>query len=461
MYIDDTIAAIATPPGIGGVGIIRVSGKDSFAIVNTLFKSAGTVPLGERHNRTIQYGTIVDSGSNKTIDEVLLLLMHGPHSYTAEDVVEIQCHGGIVPVRQILKLLVNQGVRMAEAGEFTKRAFMNGRIDLTQAEAIIDIIEAKTEDSLSLAVAQLDGTVSKFVSDVREQLIAMIAHLEVTIDYPEEDIENVTSQEVREQLEPILTHMDELLATANTGRLIRDGIMTVIVGRPNAGKSSLMNALLRENRAIVTDIPGTTRDSIEEFMTIEGISLRLIDTAGIRDTDDTVEALGVERARQYIDKADIVLCVIDASTPLTDEERNILVSVSGLNTIVLLNKSDMGLAVSSESIASMGTFIAIETISAKDGEGTAVLSKWVKELVYGGQVKQTNDAMISNVRHISLMEQAKGQIEQAITSIDASMPVDFIATDLRSAWELLGDITGDSIRESMVDELFSRFCLGK
>ena len=461
MYIDDTIAAIATPPGIGGVGIIRVSGKDSFAIVNTLFKSAGTVPLGERPNRTIQYGTIVDSGSNKTIDEVLLLLMHGPHSYTAEDVVEIQCHGGIVPVRQILKLLVNQGVRMAEAGEFTKRAFMNGRIDLTQAEAIIDIIEAKTEDSLSLAVAQLDGTVSKFVSDVREQLIAMIAHLEVTIDYPEEDIENVTSQEVREQLEPILTHMDELLATANTGRLIRDGIMTVIVGRPNAGKSSLMNALLRENRAIVTDITGTTRDSIEEFMTIEGISLRLIDTAGIRDTDDTVEALGVERARQYIDKADIVLCVIDASTPLTDEERHILVSVSGLNTIVLLNKSDMGLAVSSESIASMGTFIAIETISAKDGEGTAVLSKWVKELVYGGQVKQTNDAMISNVRHISLMEQAKGQIEQAITSIDASMPVDFIATDLRSAWELLGDITGDSIRESMVDELFSRFCLGK
>lgn len=461
MYIDDTIAAIATPPGIGGVGIIRVSGKDSFAIVNTLFKSAGTVPLGERPNRTIQYGTIVDPGSNKTIDEVLLLLMHGPHSYTAEDVVEIQCHGGIVPVRQILKLLVNQGVRMAEAGEFTKRAFMNGRIDLTQAEAIIDIIEAKTEDSLSLAVAQLDGTVSKFVSDVREQLIAMIAHLEVTIDYPEEDIEDVTSQEVREQLEPILTHMDELLATANTGRLIRDGIMTVIVGRPNAGKSSLMNALLRENRAIVTDIPGTTRDSIEEFMTIEGISLRLIDTAGIRDTDDTVEALGVERARQYIDKADIVLCVIDASNPLTDEERHILGSVSGLNTIVLLNKSDMGLAVSSESIASIGTFTAIETISAKDGEGTAVLSKWVKELVYGGQVKQTNDAMISNVRHISLMEQAKEQIEQAITSIDAGMPVDFIATDLRSAWELLGDITGDSIRESMVDELFSRFCLGK
>lgn len=461
MYIDDTIAAIATPPGIGGVGIIRVSGKDSFTIVNTLFKSAGTVPLGDRPNRTIQYGVIVDSETNKTIDEVLLLLMQGPHSYTAEDVVEIQCHGGIVPVQQILKLLVRHGVRMADAGEFTKRAFINGRIDLTQAEAIIDIIEAKTEDSLSLAVSQLDGTVSKFVGSLREQLITMIAHLEVTIDYPEEDIEDVTSREVGEQLQPILQSMDELLATANTGRLIRDGIMTVIVGLPNAGKSSLMNALLRENRAIVTDIPGTTRDSIEEFMTIEGISLKLIDTAGIRHTEDTVEALGVERAREYIDKADIVLCVIDGSTPLTAEEQDILTSVSGLNTIVLLNKSDIGQVVTNADIEAVGNFTAIERISAKDGEGSAVLSKWVKELIYGGAVKQTNTAMISNVRHISLMEQAKSQIEQALSSIDAGMPIDFIATDLRSAWELLGDITGDSIRETMIDELFSRFCLGK
>jgi len=427
MYIDDTI---------GGVGIIRVSGKDSFPIVNSLFKSAGTVPLMDRQNRTIQYGTIVDPVTNKTIDEVLVLLMKGPHSYTAEDVVEIQCHGGIVPVRQILKLLVNHDVRMAEAGEFTKRAFMNGRIDLTQAEAII-------------------------VKDVREQLIAMIAHLEVTIDYPEEDIEDVTSQEVRDQLQPILKAMDELLSTANTGRLIRDGITTVIVGRPNAGKSSLMNALLRENRAIVTDIPGTTRDSIEEYMTVEGISLRLIDTAGIRDTQDTVEALGVERARDYINKADIVLCVIDGSTPLTPEEIEILTSVSGLNTIVLLNKSDVAQVVTDENIQEHGNFTAIERISAKEGEGSAVLSKWVQELVYGGRVKQDNSAMISNVRHISLMEQAKTQVEEALSSIDMGMPVDFVATDLRSAWELLGDITGDTIRESMIDELFSRFCLGK
>ena len=461
MFLDDTIAAIATAPGIGGIGIIRISGPEACDVVNRIFHSKQSVPLGERQTRTIHYGHIVHPKTGKTLDEVIVVLMKGPHSYTAEDVVEIQCHGGFVPVREILKVLLSEGVRQAEEGEFTKRAFLNGRIDLTQAEAIIDIIDAKTEQSLEVAVNQLDGTLSKYIRALRDELIAMIAHLEVTIDYPEEDIEDVTSQEVREQLEPILKAMDDLLSTANTGRLIRDGITTVIVGRPNAGKSSLMNALLRENRAIVTDIPGTTRDSIEEFMTVEGISLRLIDTAGIRDTQDTVEALGVERARDYINKADIVLCVIDGSTPLTPEEIEILTSVSGLNTIVLLNKSDVAQVVTDENIEEHGTFTAIERISAKDGEGSTVLSKWVQELVYGGRVKQDNSAMISNVRHISLMEQAKAQVEQALSSIDMGMPVDFVATDLRSAWELLGDITGDTIRESMIDELFNRFCLGK
>ena len=461
MYIDDTIAAIATPPGIGGVGIIRVSGKDAFAIVNTIFKSSGTVPLQERPNKTVQYGHIVDPQTNTTLDEVILLLMKGPHSYTAEDVVEIQCHGGIVSVRAILQLLIAHDVRLAEAGEFTKRAFLNGRIDLTQAEAIIDIIEAKTEDSLTLAVSQLDGTVSNFVKDLREQLIAMIAHLEVTIDYPEEDIEEVTADEVKEKLEPILAAMKDLLSTAQSGRLIRDGIMAVIVGRPNAGKSSLMNALLRENRAIVTDIPATTRDSIEEYMNIEGISLRLIDTAGIRDTEDTVEALGVEKAKEYLNKSDIALCVIDGSTPLTDEEIDMLQSVQGHNTIVLLNKSDAGQVVTAAEIESFGSFTAVETISAAQGEGTAVLSKWVKELVYGGKVRANHDAMISNVRHIALMQEAYNLINQAQASIENGMPIDFIATDLRGAWEALGEITGDSLRESMADELFSRFCLGK
>lgn len=461
MYIDDTIAAIATPPGIGGVGIIRVSGKQAFTIVDSIFESSGSLPLMDRPNKTVQYGHIVDPSTKKTLDEVILLLMQGPHSYTAEDVVEIQCHGGIVSIRSILSLLLAHDVRLAEAGEFTKRAFLNGRIDLTQAEAIIDIIDAKTEDSLTLAVSQLDGTVSNFVKDLREQLIAMIAHLEVTIDYPEEDIEEVTSHEVGEQLKPIAQQMDELLATAQSGRLIRDGILAVIVGRPNAGKSSLMNALLRENRAIVTDIPGTTRDSIEEFMNIEGISLRLVDTAGIRETEDTVEALGVEKARQYLDKADIVLCVIDGSTELSPEEIDILKSTAGRNTIVLLNKSDVNQVITVADIEAHGTFTAVESISAAQGEGTVVLSKWVKELVYGGQVSGNHDTMISNVRHISLMEDARSQIQQALDSIDSGMPVDFVATDLRGAWEVLGEITGDSLRESMVDELFSRFCLGK
>ena len=461
MYIDDTIAAIATPPGIGGVGIIRVSGKDSFPIVNSLFKSVGTVPLMDRQNRTIQYGTIVDPVTNKTIDEVLVLLMKGPHSYTAEDVVEIQCHGGIVPVRQILKLLVNHDVRMAEAGEFTKRAFMNGRIDLTQAEAIIDIIEAKTEDSLSLAVSQLDGTVSSFVKDVREQLIAMIAHLEVTIDYPEEDIEDVSAQEVRTGLAPILEKMDNLLATAQRGKLLRDGVMVSIIGRPNAGKSSLMNALLREDRAIVTNIPGTTRDSIEEFLTIQGIPVRLIDTAGIRETEDIVESMGVEKARQYLDKADVVVLVIDGSKPLEPEEQELLQLITNRPSIIFLNKADQAQCVSKEEIAALGTFTEIVTISAAQGEGMDEMARVITSLVQGGSVQASHEAMLSNVRHITLMEQAKVSLDQSILAIDSGMPIDLIVTDIRAAWELLGDITGESLRESMVDELFKRFCLGK
>ena len=302
---------------------------------------------------------------------------------------------------------------------------------------------------------------SNFVSDLREQLIAMIAHLEVTIDYPEEDIEEVSSQEVGQQLEPIMAQMDQLLATSNTGRLIRDGISAVIVGRPNAGKSSLMNALLRENRAIVTDIPGTTRDSIEEFMNVDGISLRLVDTAGLRETDDTVEAIGVQKAREYAQKADIILCVIDASKPLTEEEKEILADVSGKHTVVLLNKADKGQVVSLEEIQSLGTFTAVESISAAQGQGATVIANWVKELVYGGQVSADHSQMLSNVRHIALMEQAKSHLDEAVNNIELGMPVDFIATDLRSAWEALGEITGDSLRESMVDELFSRFCLGK
>lgn len=463
MYLSDTIAAIATPPGIGGVGIIRVSGSEAFSIVNRLFSSQGTLDLRKRPNKTIQYGYIIDPDTpdRHIIDEVLLLLMKGPHSYTAEDVIEIQCHGGMVSVRSILQLLLVNGVRLAEPGEFTKRAFLNGRIDLTQAEAIIDIIDAKTEDSLSLAVQQLDGTVSTYIHEVREQLMAMIARLEVTIDYPEEDIEEVTLEEVRDGLLPIMNDMDDLLATAQTGRLIRDGIMAVIVGRPNAGKSSLLNALLRENRAIVTDIPGTTRDSIEEYMNVEGIPLRLIDTAGLRHTEDTIEAMGVQKAKDYMQQADMILCVIDGSTPLTAEEIDILQSVSGKQTIVLINKSDVAQVVTAHDIKQIGTYTAIETISAKAGDGTRILNHWVKELVYGGQVAHHQQAVLSNVRHISLMESAKSQLLEAMASIDSAMPVDLVVTDIRGAWEALGDITGDTIRESLVDELFSRFCLGK
>lgn len=462
MYTEDTIAAIATPPGIGGVGIIRVSGTRCFEIVSTLFQAKGTVPLEKRPNRTIQYGHIIDpQKGNEILDEVLVLIMRGPQSFTAEDVIEIQCHGGIVVVREILKVLLRQGARLAEPGEFTKRAFLNGRIDLTQAEAIIDIIEAKSEQSLSVAVKQLDGTLAKLIRTIREDLIALIAHLEVAIDYPEEDIEELTMEETADKLRPILVQIDTLLATANRGRLLRDGIVTAIVGRPNAGKSSLMNALLRENRAIVTDVPGTTRDSIEEAITIEGIPVRLIDTAGIRETEDIVEKIGVDRAKEYLESAQIVVCVIDASKPLTPEEEAILHSTSGKNTIVFLNKADKGAVVTDAMIAQYGTFTVVATISAANGEGMDILAEAVKQLVYGGTVQNESTALLSNVRHITLMEQAKSQLQTSLETIEAGMPVDFVVTDMREAWERLGDITGDSLRESMVDELFSRFCLGK
>lgn len=462
MYTEDTIAAIATPPGTGGVGIIRVSGQKSFDIVNSIYKDSQTDLLVNRQNRTIQYGKIFNPHENdQVLDEVLLLLMKGPHSFTAEDVVEIQCHGGIVVVREILKLLLRQGARLAEPGEFTKRAFLNGRIDLTQAEAIIDIIEAKSEKSLSVAVNQLDGTLAKLIRNLRESLLTLVAQLEVTIDYPEEDIEELTLEETGKKLIPIYEQMNQLLATANRGRLLRDGILTAIVGSPNAGKSSLMNALLRENRAIVTDIPGTTRDSIEESITIEGIPVRLVDTAGIRDTEDVVEKLGVDRAKEYLETAQIIVCVVDASKPLTEEEREILVEASSDHTIVFLNKSDKGATITIADIAQLGEFSMIAPISAAQGEGMDILAQVVKDLVFGGTVSQSNEALLSNVRHITLMEEAKAQLEQALANIEMGMAVDFVVTDIRSAWERLGDINGDSLRESLVDELFSRFCLGK
>lgn len=461
MFLDDTIAAIATAPGIGGIGIIRVSGPEACDVVNRIFHSKQSVPLGERQTRTIHYGHIVHPKTGKTLDEVIVVLMKGPHSYTAEDVVEIQCHGGFVSVREILKVLLSEGVRQAEEGEFTKRAFLNGRIDLTQAEAIIDIIDAKTEQSLEVAVNQLDGTLSKYIRALRDELIAMIAHLEVTIDYPEEDIEEVSAQEVRTGLAPILEKMDTLLATAQRGKLLRDGVMVSIIGRPNAGKSSLMNALLREDRAIVTNIPGTTRDSIEEFLTIQGIPVRLIDTAGIRETEDIVESMGVEKARQYLDKADVVVLVIDGSKPLEPEEQELLQLITNRPSIIFLNKADQAQYISKEEIAAMGTFTEIVTISAAQGEGMDEMARVITSLVQGGSVQASHEAMLSNVRHITLMEQAKVSLDQSILAIDSGMPIDLIVTDIRAAWELLGDITGESLRESMVDELFKRFCLGK
>ncbi|MDY3983685.1 MAG: tRNA uridine-5-carboxymethylaminomethyl(34) synthesis GTPase MnmE [Veillonellaceae bacterium] len=462
MYTEDTIAAITTPPGVGGVSIIRLSGKDSFTIANACFRDQKQEPLSKRQNRTIQYGHIVNPEEEESpIDEVLLLLMKGPHSYTAEDVVEIQCHGGYTAVQEILKVVIAQGARMAEPGEFTKRAFLNGRIDLTEAEAIADIIDAKTDKSLQLAVNQLGGALSKKVGALREALITLIARLEVTIDYPEEDIEEVSINEARETIQPIVKDMKELLETAQSGQLIRDGLMAVIIGRPNAGKSSLLNALLRKNRAIVTDIPGTTRDSIEEIINVDGIVLRLVDTAGLRETEDAVEQFGVEKAKEYINEADLIIAVVDASTPLTAEEKDILQAISGKATLICLNKEDKGVCVTAKDIEAIGQFSKIAPISAAQGEGLTPLRELVKELVYGGQVIPTYQALLTNTRQITLMETAYKQLQQSLETMDQHMPIDCVVTDIRGAWESLGEITGQSVGQSIVDELFSRFCLGK
>ena len=450
----ETIVAQATAPGRGGIGILRVSGPKALEVAQAVLGKCPKPRMADYLPFKDADGTVLDQG--------IALYFKSPNSFTGEDVLELQGHGGQVVLDLLLKRILQlDGVRLARPGEFSEQAFLNDKLDLAQAEAIADLIDATSEQAARSALKSLQGEFSNKVNQLVDSVIYLRTYVEASIDFPDEEIDFLADGKIEAKLREIINQLDLVRSEAKQGSILREGMKVVIAGRPNAGKSSLMNALLRENRAIVTDIPGTTRDSIEEYMTVEGISLRLIDTAGIRDTQDTVEALGVERARDYINKADIVLCVIDGSTPLTPEEIEILTSVSGLNTIVLLNKSDVAQVITDEHIKEHGTFTAIERISAKEGEGSAVLSKWVQELVYGGRVKQDNSAMISNVRHISLMEQAKTQVEQALSSIDMGMPVDFVATDLRSAWELLGDITGDTIRESMIDELFSRFCLGK
>lgn len=459
MFIDDTIAAIATAPGEGGIGIIRISGEKSLQVAQSIFKSKSGKMIKDYNVRTLIYGTVVDN--EKVIDEVLVAYMKGPNSYTAEDVIEINCHGGFISVKKILELILSKGVRLAEAGEFTKRAFLNGRIDLSQAEAIIDVIKSKTDMAHEVAQSQLEGSLAKKIKDLRMNVTEVLAHLEVSIDFAEEDVEEITYQTLEEKALELRNEIKKLYDTAESGKILRDGLKTVIVGKPNVGKSSLLNSILGENRAIVTDIAGTTRDVIEEFVNIKGIPLKIVDTAGIRETEDVVEKIGVEKSRESFSTADLVIMVLDASRKLSEEDMEILESLKNKKTIVLLNKMDLEPQIELEKIEEFVNSEDIIKISALKHQGIEELQDKIEAMVYHGSVKNSSNLMITNSRHKDALFKAYESINDAISAIEQRMPYDFIEVDFKNIWDYLGYINGDTVREDLLDTIFANFCIGK
>ncbi|MEE1072429.1 MAG: tRNA uridine-5-carboxymethylaminomethyl(34) synthesis GTPase MnmE [Cellulosilyticum sp.] len=460
MLFEDTIAAISTPIGIGGIGIIRVSGKEAISIVDKIFKAANKKLLKDIDSHTITYGHIV-SQSGKVLDEVLIMLMKGPKTFTREDVIEINCHGGPIPLNAVLMEVINAGARLADSGEFTKRAFLNGRIDLAQVEAIMDIIEAKTELSLSQAVGQLEGNLSKKIKEYQDTLIQIIARIEVSIDYPEYDDDEPITNDFEAELRVLLGELNELLKTADTGKMIREGVKTAIVGRPNVGKSSLLNALLEENKAIVTDIPGTTRDVVEAYLNIDGIPFQLLDTAGIRETEDVVEQIGVERSKHSIEEADLVLMLIDAHEGLVEKDKEILAQVKGKHVIYVFNKNDLTSSITPEIISEYFNNGQIVNISAKEQDGLKELRSAMKEIVMKGNATVNNQATISNQRQKQALINAIKSLDKVIEAIEMGLPEDCLAIDLHDAFGHLGMIVGESLKEEIINQLFSRFCLGK
>ena len=451
----DTIAAIATAPGAAGIGIIRVSGAEALAVADRVFAAASGTPLAKTPAGRAVYGHIV-SDTAETVDEAIALVMRAPHSYTREDVVELQCHGGSTVLRRVLGLVLAHGARLSERGEFTKRAFLSGRLDLSQAQAVMDVVSARTDRALSVAESHLAGHFSGRIRTMREACLAMIAHLEATIDFPEDDIDDVAIDEVEREVTRIRSELRALLATAHTGRILRDGLLTAIVGKPNVGKSSLLNTLLREERAIVTDIPGTTRDSIEETADIGGVPLRIIDTAGIREATDAVERIGVEKAREYASRAALVLALFDGSQSLTDEDRAILELIQDKQAIVLLNKADLPAVTTAKDLSVDAPVLSIST---KDERGFDALTAEIARIA--GITETPEESYVSGERDAALLRKADDHFRAALATIANGLSADFVSIDLRSAWETLGEITGETASEDLIDEIFSKFCIGK
>ena len=457
---EETISAVITALGEGAVGIVRISGEQALAVGETLFKAASGKRLAEYKPNTMVYGHVYDQDGS-LVDEVLAVFMQGPRSYTAEDVVEIQCHGGLQSLKKILQLTYAAGARPAEAGEFTKRAFLNGRIDLTQAEAVMDIIRSRSEASLKLAARQQQGQLAKELRGLRSALVDVVVNLEAVIDYPEEDIEDVTYGRVQESIASCNDAIDSLLAHAHTGKILREGLRTAIVGKPNVGKSSLLNALLKEERAIVSQYAGTTRDVIEEQLLLDGVPLVLADTAGIRSTEDFVEKIGVEKSRQLLQDAELVICVVDGSEGLTAEDEAILAAASGKPCVIIVNKSDLGLAVDLEELKERFGQDKVMTLSAKTLTGVEAFSAWLKDYVYGSEGALSDGAYVQNARQERLLREARQSLEDASQAAAAMLPYDCIEIDVRTAIDLLGEITGDTVQDEIINEIFSRFCIGK
>ena len=459
MVQTDTIAAIATAMGNSGIGIVRISGDAAIEIADKIFRTKnGKLKIRDAATHTIHYGYVYDQG--EWIDEVLLMLMKGPKSFTAEDTVEIDCHGGMLVTRRVLEAALKAGARLAEPGEFTKRAFLNGRIDLTQAEAVMDVIHAKNEYALKSSVGQLRGSVSKKIKELRGTLIYEIAFIESALDDPEHISLDGYGEKLLERMKDMERELKRLVQSSSNGRVISEGIKTVILGKPNAGKSSLMNVLVGEDRAIVTDIAGTTRDILEEHIYLQGISLNVIDTAGIRSTDDVVEKIGVERAMEAAKEADLIIYVVDASRGLDENDFRIMEFIKDKKAVVLLNKSDLEPIVSAEEIKEKSNH-AVIPISAKEETGIDRLEEEIKALFYEGKIDFNDQVLITNVRHAQALKEALDSVQMVEKSIDDGMPEDFFSIDLMNAYEKLGLIIGEAVEDDLVNEIFSKFCMGK
>ena len=462
MAIDfDTIAAISTPPGEGGIGIVRLSGDEALEIAEKVYKQ-GNKRLSDQPSHTIHYGNLYNPKTDEKIDEVMVTIMKAPKTYTREDIVEINTHGGVLVTNKVLQTILAAGARLAEPGEFTKRAFLNGRIDLSQAEAVMDVIRAKTDSAMHNAISQLDGNLSNLISEIRQEILQTLAQVEVNIDYPEyDDVEEMTSKLMQEKAAEVKAQVEGILETAQQGKILRDGLATAIIGRPNVGKSSLLNAFAREDKAIVTEIAGTTRDVIEEFVNIKGVPLKLIDTAGIRETDDVVERIGVSRSKKAIGEAELVLLVFDQSEKLTDEDFEMMRLTENKERIIILNKMDLKQELNVDNLLDKVDPKSVISVSVAENSGIQEVENAIVNLFFAGKTGEKDATYISNIRHISLLEQAVDALDEVVSGIEMGMPVDLVQIDLTRAWDALGEVTGESVQDELITQLFSQFCLGK